>query len=68
MKQKQECPIILTTTHLEFLERMKEVHALPDVSKVVRILVSFAMAKPDLETEIFEVIRCASPKECDSAG
>ena len=67
MKNRTTQTFELRPDQLAYLERMTEAHSLPDVSKTLRVLVSHAMAKPDLETEIFEVIRCASPEVCDSA-
>ena len=67
MKEKIEQPVVLTTKQLEYLERMRAAHDIPDVSKSLRILVSFAMANPDQEESIFKTIRCAAPKECENA-
>lgn|GEM_PF-2347632 len=67
MKEKVELPVVLTTTQRDYLERMTSAHGLPDLSKAIRILVSYAMATPEQEASIFEVVRCASPQECDNA-
>jgi len=67
MKRKLERQFVLTDTQLEYLELMAEKHSLPDVSKALRCLVSYAMAEPTREDAIFEVVRCASPEECEGA-
>ena len=65
-KEKLERTVHMTQAQLEYLERMVAAHSLPDVSKAIRILVKFAMAKPEEEAAIFETVRCASPDVCES--
>ena len=48
----------LEPPQLRYLETMMTRHAIPDVSKAVRILVNFAMAAPDQEESIFKKTRC----------
>jgi hypothetical protein len=44
---------------------MVAAHALPDVSKALRVLVGYAMANPGEEAAIFEVVRCSNPTVCE---
>ena len=64
-KERLERTFQVTRAQLEYLERMTAAHSLPDVSKAMRILIGYAMAKPEEEDAIFETIRCASPDVCE---
>ena len=64
-KERLERTFQVTRTQLEYLERMTAAHSLPDVSKAMRILIAYAMAKPEEEDTIFETIRCANPDVCE---
>lgn len=64
MKPRVIQAVELRPDQLQYLEKMGQEHGLPDVSKTVRVLVSYAMATPEREADIFGVIRCASPEEC----
>ncbi len=48
----------LKDSQWSYLERMVEQHGLPDVDKALRCLVNFAIDRDDLESEIFDEIRC----------
>jgi hypothetical protein len=56
--ERIERRIALEPVQLRYLETMMARHAIPDVSKAVRVLVNFAMAVPDQEEWIFKKTRC----------
>ena len=62
---KQGRTFELTQAQLDYLERMTAAHSLTDTSKALRVLVGYAMAKPEEEDTIFETIRCANPDACE---
>jgi hypothetical protein len=51
-------PIALEPAQLRYLEAMMAGHAVPDLSKAVRVLVNYAMAMPEQEDWIFKKTRC----------
>ena len=65
MKERVSHTLELRAQQLVYLEEMARKHALPDVSKALRVLVAYAMATPDRESEIFDTIRCSSPQACE---
>ena len=54
---KIERNIMLSDEQIDFLEEMAKQYDLPDVDKVLRVLIDYAMEDGDRE-EIFEQIRC----------
>jgi len=48
----------LKESQLEFLDAMVKKYDLPDRSKALRCLITFAMQEPTHETSVFTVIRC----------
>lgn len=52
------CEIELKRGQYEYLEKMAEKYRMPDVSKALRVLVAYAMEKPEEEERIFGDIRC----------
>ena len=64
-KRKLDLTVELTDRQLEYLERMVAAHELKDVSKALRVLVSYAMANPGEEAAIFDVVRCSNPTVCE---
>ncbi|TDJ67738.1 MAG: hypothetical protein E2O39_14255 [Planctomycetota bacterium] len=64
-QEKLERTFQMTRSQLDYLERMRAAHSLPDVSKALRVLVGYAMSKPEEENAIFATIRCASPDVCE---
>lgn len=53
-----ERTIELKDHQMHYLEEMAKKHDLPDVSKAVRCLINFAVANENLESKIFDEIRC----------
>ena len=47
-------------TQREYLEAMAKKHHLPDSSKALRCLITFAMEETDHESSIFSEIRCTN--------
>ena len=45
---------------VEYLTQMAEKHGLPDPSKALRCLLTFAMQESQHESSIFSEIRCAN--------
>ncbi|MHC4909134.1 MAG: hypothetical protein ACYTF9_05380 [Planctomycetota bacterium] len=58
MPPNQTCTLELKPSHLEYLEAMVEKHGLPDTSKALRCLVTYARSNPDMEDTLFREIRC----------
>ncbi|MBC22532.1 MAG: hypothetical protein CMJ32_01265 [Phycisphaerae bacterium] len=58
MPNNDEHPIELNQSHVEWLDEMVQSHGLPDRSKAIRCLLNFARERTDLESEIFDEIRC----------
>ena len=54
---KTERNVMLSDEQVDFLEEMAKQYDLPDVDKVLRVLIDYAMEDGDQE-EIFEQIRC----------
>ncbi len=54
---KIERNVMLSDEQIEFLEEMAKQYDLPDVDKVLRVLIDYAIEDGDQE-EIFEQIRC----------
>ena len=50
----------LKETQLAYLDDMAKKHGLPDRSKALRCLITFAMTEADHEASIFTEIRCAN--------
>ena len=50
----------LKEAQLKFLDEMATKHNLPDRSKALRCLVTFAMKEAEHEDSIFRQIRCAN--------
>ncbi|HSR69107.1 MAG TPA: hypothetical protein VLU25_14320 [Acidobacteriota bacterium] len=58
MSENIEYSVELKEDQYEWLREMTEEHGLIDESKAVRCLIDFAREKSDLESDIFEEIRC----------
>ena len=58
MPEKVSVTLELRQGQLEFLEEMAQKYNLPDRSKALRCLVTFAMKEKAHETSIFTEIRC----------
>ncbi len=54
---KIERNVMLSDEQIDFLEEMAKQYDLPDVDKVLRVLIDYAIEDGDQE-EIFEQIRC----------
>ena len=50
----------LKESQLEYLDEMIKKHDLPDRSKALRCLITFAMQETEQEASIFTKIRCAN--------
>jgi len=50
----------LKESHLEYLDKMITKYDLPDRSKALRCLVTFAMQETEQEATIFTKIRCSN--------
>ena len=48
----------LKQQQIEFLEEMAKKHGLPDASKALRCLITYAMEQRDREPSIFQTVRC----------
>ena len=55
---KQTYSIELEERQYQFLEKMVNQYALPDVGKAVRCLVDYAVETPDQQETIWQTIRC----------
>lgn len=58
MAENVEATVELKQKHLDYLDAMVEKYALPDRSKALRVLITFAMQDAD-EKLIYQQIRCA---------
>jgi hypothetical protein len=58
MKDYSARPIELSSDMTAYLEEMAKKYSLPDASKVVRCLISYARENPDRRDEIFDEVRC----------
>ncbi|HSR49251.1 MAG TPA: hypothetical protein VLV83_00400 [Acidobacteriota bacterium] len=58
MSENIEYTLELKEDQYEWLEEMAEEHGLPDESKALRCLIDFAREESDLESDIFDEIRC----------
>ena len=58
MSENQSHPLELKPEQLAWLREMAGKHNLPDESKALRCLITFAREKAELEPDIFEEIRC----------
>jgi hypothetical protein len=58
MSEKRVVSVELYDQDIQLLEEMVKKFQIADVSKALRCLVSFAREKKELESEIFEMIRC----------
>ena len=50
----------LKQPQLDYLQAMTEKHNLPDISKAVRCLITYAMEESGQESVIFDEIRCTN--------
>ena len=50
----------LKANQLEYLDAIAKKHSLPDRSKALRCLITFAMEKAEHEDSIFTEIRCTN--------
>jgi len=48
----------LTSDQMAFLRSTKEKYAIPDESKVVRIMVDYLLSTPDIHSTVFDETRC----------
>ena len=60
MSENVTCETELKQKQIDWLDEMTEKHGLPDRSKTLRCLVTFAMEEPDHEESIFTKIRCTN--------
>jgi hypothetical protein len=58
MKEFSPHTIELDSAKVQFLEKMTETYALPDVGKAIRCLINYARENPDKLDEIFGEVRC----------
>lgn len=49
----------LKAYQMRYLEEMAKAHELPDASKALRCLIMFVRQRPELETDVYETIRCS---------
>jgi hypothetical protein len=42
-----------------YLEEMAKKYELPDASKALRCLIQFMRQRPELETSVYETVRCS---------
>lgn len=54
----EEYTVELKSRQHAYLEQMAKKYELPDGSKALRCLIDFAYQRGDLESEIFETVRC----------
>ena len=54
----EEYTVELKPRQHTYLEQMAKKYELPDASKALRCLIDFAYQKSDLESEMFETVRC----------
>ncbi|MEM7217857.1 MAG: hypothetical protein AAF515_05790 [Pseudomonadota bacterium] len=59
---RQEYEIELKDFQNEYLGEIVDKYDLPELGKALRCLVDYAIDNPDLEVEIFQLMRCHS---CD---
>ena len=50
----------LKEKHLEYLDEMAKTHNLPDRSKALRCLITFAIVQSEHENSIFTEVRCTN--------
>ena len=48
----------LNSDQMDFLSSAKEKYAIPDESKVVRIMVDYLLSTPDIHSTVFDETRC----------
>ena len=60
MAENQTCQVDLKPNQIDWLEEMAQKHSLPNRSKALRCLITFAMEQQEQEAEIFETIRCTN--------
>ncbi|MCA8961938.1 MAG: hypothetical protein KDC38_15540 [Planctomycetes bacterium] len=58
MAPNENHSIQLKAKQHEYLKAMVEKYDLDDASKAVRILINYAIDTPDVESDIFDEIRC----------
>lgn len=59
---RQEYQVELKDFQKDYLNEIAQKYDIPDMGKVIRCLVDYAIDSPDLEEEIFSLERCHS---CD---
>lgn len=60
MAENASTTLELKEDQLKYLDEMAKKHNLPDRSKALRCLITFAMREPEHEASIFTQIRCAN--------
>jgi hypothetical protein len=55
---KESRPIELAAEQIAFLASTREKYDIPDESKVVRIMVDYLLANPDVHDTVFNETRC----------
>ncbi len=55
---KESRPIDLAAEQIAFLDLTREKYDIPDESKVVRIMVDYLLANPDVHDTVFNETRC----------
>jgi hypothetical protein len=58
MKDKSQFNVTLEKHQFAFLSEMAKKYKLPDESKALRCLITFAIEQPDQQPVIFDEIRC----------
>ena len=60
MSENVAITLALKEKHLEYFDEMAKMHKLPDRSKALRCLVTFAMQQSQHENSIFTEVRCTN--------
>ena len=60
MAENATCELELKQKQIDWLDEMTEKHDLPDRSKTVRCLITFAMEQAEHEESVFTKIRCTN--------
>ena len=60
MAENTTTTVELKQSHITYLEEMANEHNLPDSSKALRCLITYAMEKTEQEATILDEVRCAN--------
>ena len=58
MSENVATTVELKESQMRYLDEMAKKYKLPDRSKALRCLINYVTTQPDLETAVFEEIRC----------